>query len=115
MKELLKYLIYEQAINVFFDTIRKNLFSRYQVVDFSAQYEQNISPHTSYRMLTFNMDGYIYQFHHVHITKLTNKHIEVHFQTALVFNSSDDSTEVEIWDEKESPMTMDLDSLVESV
>lgn len=115
MKELFKHIIYEHAINVLFYHLKQNLFSRFNLIDFREQYEQNVKNGSQYKLLTFVYNGHVYQFHSVYVKKLTSKFIEFEFQKAMIFDTMDDSANVEIWDDDESPIVMELDFLVESV
>lgn len=117
MKLLMKHIIYEYALSVFFENVKNNLFSRINIVDFQNQYEKNINQGVSYKLLVFADAGYIYKFHNVHTNKLTGGHIYVEFESALVINiiGDDDDDYAELWDSDNSPIIMDLDTLVEAV
>ena len=117
MKLLMKHIIYEYALSVLFENIKKNLFSRINIVDFQHQYEQDVNQGVTYKLLVFADGGYIYKFDNVHVTKLTDRYIYFEFESALVINMMVDEEEyyAELWDTDDSPVSMDLDTLVESV
>ena len=116
MKLLMKHIIYEYALSVFFENVKKNLFSRINIVDFHNQYEQTLTQGITYKLLVFVDGGYIYKFHNAHVTKLNGSHIYFEFESALVINiMGDDEDYAELWDSDNSPIIMDLDTLVEAV
>ena len=115
MKDLLKYFIYEHALNVFFANVEKNLFSRLSIVKFREQYEQDVAHGVTYDQIVFAEDGFVYKFDMVHIIKLTSTHIYFEFESAFVIDVLSDDNYGEIWDKDESPFSMNIESLVETV
>lgn len=100
IKLLIKHLIYEQSLNVFFETIQKNLFS-------------NLYLKAHYSKMSFSMDGYLFQFHQVNIKKITSKYITLEFDSAIIIPMDIENADAEVWDKDESPFTTNLDYLID--
>ena len=113
---LLKHIIYEHAIEVLFNQIKKNLFSQVNIKNLYSQYEQNLENGSTYEIMTFSQNGYIYHYKEVSILKLTSDAILINFDAAVVYNVINDNEPAQIWDGYEhSPRYMDLDALVELI
>lgn len=115
MKDLIKYLIYEYAINVLFNQIKQNLFNTFNIKEFTEQYEQNPINGTQYKMLKFAHNGLIYQFYSVHVKGLSSNYIIFEFQSMMIFNPINDEEDIKEWGSDDSPIMMELDTLVESI
>ena len=115
MKDLIKYLIYEYAINVLFNQIKQNLFSAFNLKDFTEQYEQNPINGAQYKMLKFTHNGLIYNFYSVHVKRLSSKYITFEFQSMIVFNPINNDEYIKECGSDDSPIMLSLDALIESI
>lgn len=111
MKELIKHIIYEHAINVFFDRVKSNLFSNIKYVN-ELQGDEQITKGTAYQSLTFSEDGVIYHFYNVVVTSMHSTIIEFEFDTAVIIDNSITDSVGEVWDSTNSPVVMSIDYLV---
>jgi hypothetical protein len=111
MMTLLKHLIYDQAINAFFQNIKKNLFSNVTVIEFDNKFNKG----TTYRQINFGLNGYLYQFMQVRVIRLTDTMITFEFDSGIVYSLMDDDKPAEAWDADESPITLELRFLIETI
>ena len=111
MKELLKHIIYEHAINVFFDRVKSNLFSNIKFVN-ELHGDEQITKGTTYQSLTFSEDGILYHFYQVVVTSMRSTIIEFEFDTAVVIDNSITDSVGEVWDATNSPVVMSIEYLV---
>ena len=110
---LLKHLIYEHVIDVLFNQIKNNLFSRVNIKELYDQYPKN---KTSYNVMTFSVHGYIYQYHNATIRKLTSDAVMLDFESAIIYSTTNDEEDAKFIDGKvDGPRFMDLDTLVEII
>lgn len=111
MITLLKYLIYEHAISVFFQNITKNLFLSATIIEFDNQFNHG----TTYRQINFGIDGYLYQFMQVTVTRVSHTLITFEFNSAIICDVIDEDAVSTLWGVNESPITLELKFLIETI